>query len=207
MRNCCILLLSLVLACQRQPVPINNITQPPEVEPADTAYAGVYRTLDGSWEGTFYIYQDTARKERSNDLLFHFSESALAELPLQLSDSLRVRQRYTSQSPYFQKVKIWDTYPESGKTVESAGVNKVQNGQMWCVVRKPEETVIHRGSLEGEHTIVWQRSEQNPQKIEYFRETVQENRYDIIGWGYYEGQDTSLMPLLWFEGRYKRIQK
>jgi len=187
-------------------VPINNITQPPEVEPADTAYAGVYRTLDGSWEGTFYIYQDTARKERSNDLLFHFSESALAQLPLQLSDSLRVRQRYTSQSPYFQKVKIWDTYPENGKTVESEGVNKVQNGQMWCVVRKPEETVIHRGSLEGEHTIIWQRNEQNPQRVEYFRETVREGRYDIIGWGYYEDQDTSRMPAFWFRGKYEKTR-
>ena len=75
---------------------------------------------------------------------------------------------------------------------------------MWCVVRKPDETVIHKGSLDGKSTIIWQRQEQNPQRVEYFRETVLENTYTIIGWGYYEGDDLNLMPRYWFYGDYKR---
>ncbi|NJK83820.1 MAG: hypothetical protein HC912_08415 [Saprospiraceae bacterium] len=53
-------------------------------------------------------------------------------------------------------------------------------------MRKPEETIIHEGSLENEHTIIWQRDNKNPQKIEYFRETILEDVYEIIGYGYYE---------------------
>jgi hypothetical protein len=56
----------------------------------------------------------------------------------------------------------------------------------------------------GEHTIIWQRNEQNPQKIEYFQEEVKDKVYQIIGYGYYEGDDTKRMPRLWFYGRYER---
>jgi hypothetical protein len=42
--------------------------------------------------------------------------------------------------------------------------------------------------------VIWQRHEQNPQKVEYFKETVSKDRYTIIGWGYYEGDDITQMP-------------
>jgi hypothetical protein len=82
----------------------------------------------------------------------------------------------------------------------------VQDGKMWCVVHKPDDTVIHEGSTDGPETIIWQRNEQRPQRIEYFRETVKEDSYTIIGWGYYEGDDPTLMPKYWFFGDYKRVK-
>lgn len=56
------------------------------------------------------------------------------------------------------------------------------------------------------NTIIWQRTIETPQKVEYFRETVDEKFYEIIGWGYYSEDDLSLSPPFWFYGKYERIE-
>lgn len=201
-----IVLLLLAGACEQNgQVPIDNIEQPPTVTTADSAYLGVYHSLDGKWKGEFEIFRDAQPGPRVDSLLDH-PDPAMLNLPNIFSAQvIKVRQEYESLSPFFQRVTIQDLYPETGTTVTSEGVNKVQDGQMWCVVRKPEETVIHAGKTDGPETIIWQRHEQNPQKIEYFRETVTPQRYTIIGWGYYEGSDTTRMPPYWFYGVYQRV--
>ena len=118
---------------------------------------------------------------------------------------VEVEQTYRSETPYFQRVLITDTYRDgSGQTqrVESRGVNKVQNGKLWCVVRKPDETVIHNGSLVNKNTIIWQRDLRNPLKIEYFRETVKQDEYSIIGWGYYGDDNPEKSPKYWFRASF-----
>ena len=94
--------------------------------------------------------------------------------------------------------------PETGKQEVSTGANKVENGEMWCVVNKPTETIIHEGSTVGDKTIIWQSKQTSPQKIEYFYETVDEQFYEIIGYGYYTGDNPELSPRLWFYGKYAR---
>ncbi|MEL6719551.1 MAG: hypothetical protein AAFO82_03560 [Bacteroidota bacterium] len=189
-----------------QKTEIDNITDAPEVVPADEQYANVYQPLDGTWKGVFKIFEDQDRKQANAVDLKNIGLVNIKKPSLKMVNSIQVEQTYKSESPYFQKVWITDTYEEDGteKTVKSEGVNKVQDGKMWCVVRKPNETVIHEGSTEGEHTIIWQSSIQKPQKIEYFYETVEADTYEIIGYGYYEGDDISLSPKLWFYGRYER---
>jgi hypothetical protein len=123
---------------------------------------------------------------------------------LKVSNKINVKQIYTSKTPYYQTVTITDTYPDSGKQEVSRGANKIENGEMWCVVNKPTETIIHQGSTDGPSAIIWQSEQISPQKIEYFYETVDEQFYEIIGYGYYEGDDTSLTPRLWFYGKYAR---
>ncbi len=194
------------VACQRD-VPIENIQQEPKITSADRQYADVFRPLDGHWRGTFYIYRDTTDRPRQDSILYRITPERLSRQPLRMTDSLIVNQFYESLTPYFQRVKIVDVYPGRGDTVISRGVNKVQSGQLWCVVRKPDETVIHGGILEGAHTIIWSREEQNPQKIELFREKVLEKTYEIAGWGYYAGQDTTRMPKYWFLSRYRRVDE
>ena len=191
------------VGCSRQ-VPIDNIEKQPKISAEDAAFSDVYQSLDGRWKGRFTIYEDTASRPKKADLLQELSPEILATLPLLQTSSLEVEQVYSSVSPYFQTVKITDYYPSTGKTVTSVGVNKVQDGKMWCVVRKPDETVIHQGALAAPETITWQRSESNPQKVEYFWETVGAETYEIIGWGYYEGDDLELMPRYWFYGLYTR---
>jgi len=200
------LLLCAAAACSQQSegVPINNIQEQPRLTAADSSYANVYKPLDGTWKGVFKIYEDTARGPRLQSLFYDIDSSSLQRSSLRFQQSIEVTQVYESLSPFFQTVRIRDYYPQQDKTVVSEGVNKVQDGQMWCVVRKPDETVIHEGSLQGAHTIIWQRDEEEPQKIEYFRETVQEDSYEIVGWGYYQGDDTSLMPRFWFYSNYQR---
>ncbi len=199
-----VMLMGLALACEQQEVPIDNIEKIPEVHPSDKPFANVYRSLDGLWEGTFYVYRDTAPVDREQLELIPLDSSLLERSSLVRSDSLLVEQRYESITPYFQRVRIRDYYPQRDTTIESRGVNKVQNGAMWCVVRKPDETVIHRGKKQGAHTIIWYRNEEDPQKVEYFRETVRENTYRIIGYGYYQGDDISLSPPFWFYAEYQR---
>ncbi|MEM6698432.1 MAG: hypothetical protein AAF599_08550, partial [Bacteroidota bacterium] len=192
--------LLFISATCNQEVEIDNITDAPEVTPADEKYANVYQPLDGKWKGTFKIFEDQNRKKVGEVDLQNISIANIKKPSLKMVNSIEVEQTYESQSPYFQKVWITDTYEENGttKVVESKGVNKVQNGEMWCVVHKPNETVIHEGSTEGKSTIIWQSNQKEPQKIEYFRETVEANTYEIIGYGYYQGDDAKLSPKLWF---------
>lgn len=192
----------LLFNCGGQ-IPVENIDMPPTFKEADRAYAGVYKSLDGNWRGTFHIFEDTARQSKNQDLLTPKDSNALAAITsLKWIQSIKVEQKYNSESPYFQRVAIKDFYPGSGETVSSIGVNKIQDGAMWCVVEKPDERIVHRGNTDGPQTIIWQREEAQPQKVEYFRETVLPNTYEIVGWGYYEGDDLDLMPKYWFYSKY-----
>jgi len=198
-----VLLLALHWQCARI-VPVDDIENIPTLTAADEAFANVYSSLDGHWKGQFFIFQPKEVEERDDKILYNLDRSMVQSNKLNMVNSLVVDQFYESESPYFQKVKIIDFYPETGETVESLGVNKVQDGKMWCVVRKPDETIIHEGSKVGNNTIIWQRTEQNPQRVEYFQETVLPNSYEIIGWGYYEGDDQRKMPRNWFYAQYQR---
>ncbi len=194
---------SILLCCSRQ-VPVNNIQNEPRLTDGDQAFANVYQGLEGEWQGQFHIYEDTVRAEIDRSLLTNITSKSLSQLPLKHSSTIDVKQVYQSTSPFFQTVVITDFYPDNNQTVTSRGVNKVQDGKMWCVVEKPDETIIHEGSLENEKTIIWQRSKENPQRVEYFRETVETQTYEIVGWGYYEGDDLEKMPRFWFYGLYRR---
>ena len=192
-----------LLSCQTQ-VSIENIQEPPLFNKMDTTFANVYQPLDGTWKGTFKIYNDTVLGPIKDQLLNNPSLSTLEELQLKLADTIMVTQVYESLSPYFQTVNITDYYPNQDKTVKSKGVNKVQDGKMWCVVIKPDDMVIHAGSTDDPQTIIWQRNRKEPLSKEYFRETVLESTYEIIGWGYYGNADTTQMPPYWFYSKYIR---
>lgn len=200
---CWVGMMAVASSCDPK-VPIDEIEEAPAVTSADSAYANIFRKLDGTWTGTFFIYRDSLPGPRRSGQL-EPPNPDFRDLPgVYLSDSLIVTQMYASETPFFQTVTIKDYYPESGKTVVSQGVNKVQDGRLWCVVRKPEETVIHRGTPLSERTLIWSRDEIDPQKVEYFRETVSDSLYTILGWGYYEGDDPQKMPPFWFSATYRR---
>lgn len=197
------LLMSLSLACERE-VDIENTELPPAVEPSDKPFVGVYTPLDGDWAGVFRIYRDTAPSSRDQAALQTLSADRLEDSTLILEDSILVTQSYVSETPYFQTVEIRDYYPATNDTIYSEGANKVQDGEMWCVIKKPDETVIHRGNRLNGQTITWQRKQYDPFVEEYFYETVNQNTYEIIGWGYYGTADTTMSPPMWFYGRYER---
>lgn len=192
-----------ILSCQSQ-VPIDDITNQPSPTDGDKQFSNVFKPLDGTWKGNFEIYEDAARVPLEGRDLKKLSLVDYKKPNLKKTLTIQVEQVYTSETPYFQRVKIKDYYPDQDKTEVSEGVNKIQDGKMWCVVRKPSETVIHKGSTDGPETIIWQRNEQDPQKKEYFYETVTASTYEIMGWGYYEGDDPNLTPKYWFYGKYEK---
>ena len=196
----------LLLALQSCPPgsDINDIEKTPETVEADHAYANVFQMLDGTWQGEFEIWEDPTPVNRSQIDLKNLKPELIDQNRLQRINTISVTQHYHSVSPYFQRVHIIDTYPKTGKVEESKGVNKVQQGKLWCVVHKPNEIIIHEGSLPNANTIIWQSEQRSPQKIEYFQETVLADVYEIIGYGYYEGDDIRHSPKLWFYGRYER---
>ncbi len=197
------LFISLTVACQRQ-IAVDNIKDTPIYSNSDAKYADVFKILDGTWKGNFLIYQDQLIKPKDEINLKDISQKDLQREGLKLINSINVTQVYTSENPYFQRVTITDYYPETKKEEISTGVNKIQDGKMWCIVRKPSETVIHDGITQGDNTIIWSRSEKSPQRIEYFKETVSSKSYEIIGWGYYEGDDPNVSPKLWFYAKYEK---
>ena len=198
----CLLSLFLIYNCQSRNA-IDNIVTIPKVSEADKTYTDVFKILDGKWKGQFKIYEDSNPQAIKNVDLKNLSTDIFLKENIQLINSIDVQQVYTSESPYFQRVEIKDTYPETGKEEVSKGVNKIQDGKMWCVVKKPSETIIHEGSSINSNTIVWQSD--TKEKKEYFFETVTEHHYEIIGWGYYNQDDRSLSPKLWFYGKYDRV--
>ncbi len=202
----CLLLSGInLIQCQSTPA-IDDLTVIPEVTAADEKYVNAYQLLDGKWKGQFKIYTDSKRKKKGAIDLKNIGLKNLKKKGLNLNSIIEVEQIYTSETPYFQRVIITDFYPESGQKVMAKGVNKVQDGKLLCVVVKPDDTVIHDGYLENDNTIIWQRAEKTPQKVEYFRETVDEKFYEIIGWGYYSEDDLSLSPPFWFYGKYERVE-
>jgi hypothetical protein len=202
-----LMLFLLLNNCQSESPKIATFIEPSNVfQPAD-GYGGVYSALDGTWSGKFKIFEDQEVPKKEDEQLTNLSLSQLKKPSLKLIQTIDVQQIYTSESPFLQRVRIIDRYVDSNgeeKVVESEGINTVEDEQLICMVNKPDEIVRHRGSLVGEYTIIWQRNEQNPQKIEYFQEEVKDKVYEIIGYGYYEGDDTKRMPRLWFYGRYER---
>ncbi|WP_271765543.1 hypothetical protein [Aquimarina algiphila] len=193
----------IVSSCQND-ITIDNIQDIPKVTKEDKSYANVFSILDGHWKGDFLIFEDQNPVPKEQLELQHISLSSIQKRQLKQINSIKVEQVYSSETPYFQKVTITDFYPDSGQKIVSKGVNKIQNGQMWCVVRKPDETVIHSGNTEGDNTIIWERNEKTPQKIEYFKETVSDRFYEIIGWGYYQNDNPSKSPKLWFYAKYEK---
>jgi len=200
---CPFILVLLLSACQNTTITA-DLTHVPEISEVDKKYANIYQMLEGKWAGKFYIYKDNERINKDEIDLTELKPEIFHQPGLQLLDSIIVHQEYQSVTPYFQRVTITDYYPAQQKTVISRGVNKIEKGELVCIVIKPDDTVIHKGILESKKTIIWYRSEKRPQRKEYFRETVDADNYRIIGWGYYSGDDPELSPRLWFKGEYIR---
>ena len=198
-----IVIIVTTFSCSQNHNLVDDIENIPELQPEDEKYSGVFKSLDGTWKGEFLIYEDQNQQPKNEVELHNISFKDFERPSLKLVNSIDVQQIYTSETPYFQRVTITDFYPDKNEKVVSRGVNKIQDGQMWCVVKKPNETIIHKGEYEG-NTIIWSRDENSPQRVEYFKETVLENSYEILGWGYYEGDDLSLSPKLWFYAKYQR---
>lgn len=195
------LALLLLSNCNKRSV-IENIEIIPEVTDAGKAYSDVFKKLDGTWTGTFNIYEDQNQVAAGDMELENLAITSVKRAGLKLSSSIKVKQEYNSESPYFQRVKIVDFFPDTYEEMISFGVNKVQDGKLWCVVKKPNETVIHQGKTKGDNVIIWY--SETKEKKEYFYETVTDHIYEIIGWGYYGDDDRSLSPKLWFYGKYKK---
>jgi len=186
-------------------VAVSDIETAPTPTKADGEYADVYKALDGTWRGEFKIYVRDDQPDgpsQPKDL-----EPAMWALDaFRLDQTIQVEQRYVSESPTFQRVTITDTYAD-GRVVTSKGVNKVQDGKMWCVVKKPDDLVIHEGSRQGEDTIIWSRNRDQPRAVEYFVETVGPKTYTIMGWGYYGADDPARAPRMFFESTYRRVEE
>jgi len=173
-------------------------------------YSDVFKPLDGQWKGKFHVYEDTRGQQKTNPQPVNIDVTTIKNLPLKEILIIDVEQNYTSENPYFQEVLIKDTYTNKDGTkrvVISNGVNKVENGKLLCIVNKPDEQVIHTGKTGGKNTIIWQRHIKDPLKIEYFKETVEKDKYTIVGWGYYGDDDPGLSPKTWFYGLYLKISE
>lgn len=169
----------------------------------------VFKPLDGTWQGKFYIYEDTLGQREGIAQPRDISYEYLQSLPLKLKSSIEATHIYFSESPFLQKGEITDvSFDANGnkKIVKSSAINKVENGKLKCIVTKPNETVIHSGEYLGNNTIVWHRNLTEPKRIEYFKETVDSLHYKIIGWGYYGNDDPALTPRYWFYADYIKVE-
>lgn len=193
----------LIAGCNSQDPKQENETG--KQESVNSKYANIFKPLDGTWEGKFYIYEDTLGQKEGTAQPKEISYELLQSLPLKLKSVIEAKHIYKSENSYLQNGKIIDTYVDTGGKKHEAistAINKIENGKISCVVNKPKETVIHQGEYLGSNTFVWHRNVKNPKRIEYFRETVDSLHYKIIGWGYYGNDDPNLTPRTWFYADY-----
>ena len=200
-----LLLVCLMWSCSSSKKTTADLS-PPKFTSGDEIYKDVFKKLDGMWRGQFIIYQDDNPIEASEVDLSKISMEDLEALDLKEINRIEVRQQYSSVNPYFQKVEIEDKDLGSGELMVSKGVNKVENGKLICVVQKPGEVIIHEGKVPEKGTIIWFSEQKNPLKKEYFIETVDDEFYEIVGYGYYEGHDLNLTPRLYFYAKYAKVK-
>ncbi|MEL6676728.1 MAG: hypothetical protein AAFR61_31250 [Bacteroidota bacterium] len=169
----------------------------------------VFQPLDGHWEGEFLVFTNPEGQAPAPVRPRSLSAKMIQDLGYPITYKVQVHQHYESESPFYQTVRITDTYVnESGQadTVNSSGYNQVtEEGGLLCVVNKPDEQVIHNGSLPAPHTIIWERDLRDPLKVEFFYESVQADTYSILGWGYYGDDDPQKAPKTWFMANYQRV--
>jgi len=176
---------------------------------SEKVYANVFKPLDGTWEGEFKVYLDTLGQQEGKAQPKEISYDVIKKPSLKLQSIIKAKHIYKSITPFRQEGEIIDiitTADGTEGTIKSNATNLVENRELKCIVHKPNETVIHKGDYLGNNTIVWQRSLVNPLKIEYFKETVSDGHYKIIGWGYYGKDDPKLTPRVWFYADYIKTQ-
>jgi hypothetical protein len=183
----------IVLSCSRnEKVPQND-------------YADVFKPLDGTWEGEFKVFVDTLGQKQGISQPKKIDYNLLNNLSLKLQSIIKAKHVYKSVTPFRQEGEITDFLIKADgteKIIKSNATNLIENGKLKCIVNKPNETVIHEGKYLGDNTIIWQRSLTNPLKIEYFKESVSDGHYKIIGWGYYGNDNPKLTPRIWFYADY-----
>lgn len=187
----------------RDPDIKNNVAQ----ANGEQKYADVFKPLDGQWQGEFKVYIDTLGQRAGLAQPKEIDFGSVKKPSLKLQSVIKAKHIYKSVDPFRQEGEITDIITRadgSEDTTKSSAINFVEDGKLKCVVHNSSETVIHDGEYLGNNTIVWHRKLNNPLKIEYFRESVVDDHYKIIGWGYYGNDDPNLTPRFWFYADYKR---
>lgn len=172
--------------------------------------SNVFKPLDGTWEGEFKIYIDTLGQQKGNSQPKEIDYDVISKTSFKLQSIIKAKHIYKSVTPFYQEDEIIDIIINSDgtkDTIKSKAKNFVEDKKLKCFVYKPNETVIHEGEYLGNNTIVWNRSLSNPLKIEYFKETVRDGHYKIIGWGYYGNDNPTLTPRYWFYADYMKMEK
>jgi hypothetical protein len=172
---------------------------------SDKNLANVFKPLDGTWEGEFKVFLDTSGQKKGTAQPKKIDFEILKKSSLKLQSVIKAKHIYKSVDQFRQEGEITDIIIRadgSEDTIKSSAINYVEDGKLKCNVDKPSETVIHDGEYLGNNTIVWQRKLSNPLKIEYFKESVVDDHYKIIGWGYYGKDDPDLTPRIWFYADY-----
>ncbi|MEM6804058.1 MAG: hypothetical protein AAF696_21820, partial [Bacteroidota bacterium] len=142
-------ILLLFISCQTQ-----NQTKKKKVEnkrplieqkmSSKEEFANVFAPWNGKWKGQFIVYNEPNGQQKGIAKPMEISKALLDRMGLEESLRIDVEQEYVSTSPFYQTVKITDTYTDAaGKVnvVESRGYNKVEDTQILCVVNKPDEQV------------------------------------------------------------------
>ena len=212
MKNFSVLIgLVVLLACEASVVAVEDISKVPTVTTADEAFADVFKPMEGKWVGELKFFEDLSPSERNMDILEHPSTGYLRTPSMKLQGRAKVERSYQSESPYFQRVQVKETYYDEAdvtlETSEYEGVQKVQNGKLWAISKiAADSTVVLKGTP-IQDGFAWKRSALRPKMQEYFEARTKSNVHEILGFAYRKGDDRKKMPRYWYYERYERSEK
>ncbi|MBM4149165.1 MAG: hypothetical protein FJ224_08975 [Lentisphaerae bacterium] len=203
------LLLLCAPGCSRK-VAIDDVARIPATTPADEVFAGVFKPLEGMWQGRINHYDDPLG-QKPGGVPPSTPDSFEGLVPrLIAGPAVMVAQKYTAVSPLFVRIETEETVTRDEGTMKLRypGVCKVQDGRLWMVLRHPSETVVLEGEREADGVFVWRRVsfESGAAGAAVLKQVASPEGITVRGYFYGLNEDKSLAPVRWMRVKLGRGQ-
>lgn|GEM_PF-4367578 len=206
MKRSWILCLVLVWGCGsadpesvKQPT-MSELLAPPVMTAVDKPHADIFVPLDGMWEGRVRTYRHVKGQQPGARTLI--GPAKLAQAPYELVNTADVRRIAVSDGPIFQRVETTERSPTG--TVRASGGQKVLNGKMWRVAKRPDRVVIEWGTKPAANVFQWVEYDDKGTQIARYDEVLTGDTLVIAGWALGPQDDPSKGPGHYLAGELRK---
>ncbi len=197
-----ILILALgIFACKGN----SNRAQQTSPSKSKAVFTELIKPLEGTWKGKIYTYSDPRGQVDEAAQPKDFSPKLIIARPTRTEQVTDITETYISDGEFSQRVKVVEK--QKGKQIyTNHGFRKVEDGIIVNSINKLTGTEKRIGYKDAENNLNWTREERQPQLLEFFKHIRKEDKIRVIGWGYYEGDDLTKAPRIWYLGDLRKVE-